>query len=709
MEELKLHIKENMIHVTEMLQMDDKLIVEKFKIKDCYYSLDTESCGENSTAWVYGWGIGNTENDIVVYGDNIDDIYMVFDKIARAHNKKFDSKKGSIERFNIFIHNLKWDFEFMKYSLMRMGFEIFYGEVKWDKFKVGQLPPGTFSIVEKDGNVYGATIKLHDTIKQQSSRKNKKGEYNTKEIAIELKLVDSYKIVQQSLKDIANEIIDVEDMFKKIDGYDYDTIRNVGHVLSEEEKMYLYNDVYLVKEFVKQFYVKLGTTKTTASSIAFESFLEITYKKGSLSENYKLFEEMFPDLTKYNKIYRIINKSYTGGLTQCNRKFKNKDLKLNNAVSIDRNSSYPAVIRDCMLPYGEPLWFEREVSKEECEERGYQMRLLRIAFDAFKNNAEDDLIGNIKVGALNVDDFGMKANEYAHTNIIGGEEIDGKIYDADVIGGNTDEGNRKYILHIWDFELENLLEHMSFYVEGIKKHSITGIQMGDGVLTKGYDVLDTILFKGKVGQFAEAVQYYADMKIRGKKENNAVMTAIAKMMMNSFYGKTGSTDIKYDRILSMNEEGIIKYDGVKQTYRSNKKYYKAFASAVTAWGRVDLRTNLYKIGYNNVMYFDTDSLYTTLTKEELESICEDILHDTELGKWKIERTYSRYKCIGAKQYILEDNKGQTVFKCAGLPKNVKEEVTFENFVQDAEFTIKQNKAVKGGYIMEDGIYRIFEE
>ena len=171
----------------------------------------------------------------------------------------------------------------------------------------------------------------------------------------------------------------------------------------------------------------------------------------------------------------------------------------------------------------------------------------------------------------------------------------------------------------------------------------------------------------------------------------------------------GSTEVKFDRILSVNEDGLIKYNGVKQTYKSSKKYYKAFASAVTAYGRVNLRKTLYKIGYNDVMYFDTDSLYTTITEEQLKERCGDIIDDYKLGMWKVERHYDRYKCIGAKQYILTQTDGQTIYKCSGLPKDLNEKIDFDNFVQGAVFKGKYKKAVKGGYDLVETFYKITEE
>ena len=159
----------------------------------------------------------------------------------------------------------------------------------------------------------------------------------------------------------------------------------------------------------------------------------------------------------------------------------------------------------------------------------------------------------------------------------------------------------------------------------------------------------------------------------------------------------------------MDENGKINYGDAVNTYKTEKKYYRAFASAVTAWGRVNLRETLYKVGHENVIYFDTDSLYTTITIDELKEKCGDIIHATELGKWDHEKTYNKFKCIGAKMYIVQETDGTVTCKCAGLGDDVKEEITFENFEIGAEFEGKKTtRAIKGGYVIRKGTHKIRE-
>lgn len=703
-----------MIEVNEFMQLGDDIVTELFN-SESYYALDTESSNNNEKAWVYAWSIGCTKTDVQVYGNNIDDIYSVFERIARANNKKYDSKRSQTVKFQVFVHNLKWDFEFLKYSFHRMGFEQFFGNVKYGK-KFGTLQRGTFSVVCNDNIVYSANIKLHDGMHFVSDRKNRKGEFNSQDIDIEIELIDSMKITQKKLSDIADELLVINDMHKKLDGYDHKIMRMENHSLTDEEKAYLYNDVYILKEWAKQFYAILKTTKKTASSIAFEKFLEKTFRYKNFADNYKVFEGLFPDLTKYALISKIIEDSYNGGMTQSNRAYVHKTIKTNKAVSMDINSSYPAVVKNCMLPYGTPTFYSKgRPTLEEKIEDNVDMELITIAFDGFKNNNPNDLIGNIKVGDNVFDyidsgafeDFDIRGSQYIHTNIVDGLEINDVITDYELIGEKNPTDKRRYTMSIWSFELENLLENMSFYIEDKKWNKEYEEWDTVEVLRKGYDVLHTVGFAGRTGIFEEAVDFYTKMKIEAKLSGNKCLEEFAKMILNSFYGVMGSNSRRVDKSYKVNENGEIVNGEVVNVYSSSKKYYKAFASAVTAWARVNLRKTLYSVGFENVLYFDTDSLYTTLNKEELEERCGDLLHDTELGKWKIERTYNEFKTIGAKKYILKTDNDEIVCKCSGLPADVREAITFEQFELGASFEGKRQPVpMYGGFVLKDVPFRI---
>lgn len=728
------HVYYNMISVEEFMDLSNEDIQWDFPI-DGIFSFDTESCSDkdnigvspkkidskgnkiwnsdyNREVRVYAWALGNHLSDRVVYGVNMDDIYKVFFRIVEAHNPKYMKKtkkcEGNKTNIKVFVHNLGWDLEFMKYNFVKNNYNYYISPLHYGR-KTGKQPTNTFNIVESKNIIYSCKLVLNETLNFTSNRKNKNGEFNKYELPIEIDFIDSYKIMAKPLATIATDVIKIDEMFYKMsEEYDYDKVREKGQDLDLLEKCYLYNDIYILKEFISQFYVPLGTEQTTASSIAFEAFLEQTFGLDTLAENYSEFEKIFPDLSEHNKIFSIIRGSYRGGWTQSNRKYTGEVQYLNYGTSIDINSSYPAVVRYKMLPYGHPAYYKGYVTDEEMINKGYQMKLLTIEYDAFKNNDDDNLIGEIQVGSANAFEFNMKGTEYVDTNIVKGLHCGDEIYEYKIIGKKKPSKMRRYTQQIWEFELNNMLENMSFYIEEKRYDDFLDLNIPTGKLVKGFEVKETLLFHGAEGIFAKAVDHYTEMKIQGKKDKNASITEFAKLVLNSFYGKMGSAPERCDRDLCYDTDShMIKNGEVIQEYEASRKYYPAFASAVTAWARVNLRTTLYKVGYNNVMYWDTDSLYTRVSEEYIREKCGDILHPTELGKWDIEKKYTEFKAIGAKKYILKQVNGDVMCKCAGLPKEVRDEITFNEFYLGNTFSGKKVRTkMVGGYALITGEYKL---
>lgn len=692
----------------------------------------------NTDVHVYAWGLGCDFTDYCVYGENLDDLFNLFNKITLSNlpKKLPTTEKGYRKlknnfKYKCFIHNLGWDIEFCKYVLHDRNLEYKLSRVsKKSKKKINEKSkPCTFNIVENNNIVYSANVTLEELDKVRVKKKLE--DMNVIEslpLYSEIEFLDSYKILSAKLEDIADNVLTIDDCFKKMSKeYDYESVREKGHKLTELERHYLYNDIYILKEFINQFYKKLNTNCVTASSIAFEKYINITYG----DKGYKGFLEDFPDLSDYKYIWSVIKNSYKGGWTQANRLYKGKLINC-YGVSIDINSSYPYSVAYCLLPKGVPTLYE---GYKECKPEK-EVSIVTIHFDGFKNKNDDDLIGNIQVGAISAVEFGLNGTEYVDTNFKKYNIVDDNtLNNCEVIGTNGKSTTHRYELSLWNFELENLLETMDFYIEEKKYDTIRGIKYSTGVFKKDYFVENTLVFQAKKGIFKKAVEHYNNMKIEGKNQCNAVMTNEGKLSNNSFYGKLASNYTRLERNLVFDENGLAQFETTENVYNADRKYYPAFASAVTAWSRVNLRTTLYKVGYNNVLYFDTDSLYTILTKEEIEVKCGDILDKTKLGKWDIEKEYTQFKSLGAKKYILNgrdyiepnklkmirgkeyklNKKGEYVLrennriicKCAGLPKQVRDKQNFETFKLGATFKGKKVRTkFKGGYALIEGEFKI---
>lgn len=763
--EQKANLEKNMLFYKDLMLKDTEFIKTNFNI-DKTFCFDTESCYKRDNkgiepkipktithkdgttseikVWndafckevkVYAWAISTECSDYVVYGNHLDEFFTTLDFIASKQITKKPKGKNPTANIKMFAHNLAWDLEFLKYHLIDKGYLYYVPHYVYNKESTKQ-PLKTFKITENNNIVYSATIITDNTVEIKTKR-------STTKIPLHLEILDSYKIMSKSLEDIAKDVIEIKDMYKKMGAlYDYESFRSDDHVLTDLELAYLYNDVYILKEFIIQFYNKLNTKQTTASAISFEKFLEVTFKQPTLKENYELFLVFYPDLSKQRYISNFIESSYRGGWTQANKTYVNHKQHVLKGISIDINSSYPAVIRYKPLPYGNPSYFDREVTDKELKELGYQLRLLNISFDGFKNKNEDDLIGHIQCGSENAKEFKCSGRDYVHTNIFDGEVVGDKIINVTKCKGcHNPTAKRRYTMQLWDFELESMLRYMDFYLEEkIEEVRNSGsIFFPTGTFTKGYEVEETLCFKANIGFFGDAVDEFTKMKVENKKKGNKAMTEFAKLVLNSFYGKLGSNYRRVVRGLELDTEtGLLSFSEVKEEYESEKKYYHAFASCVTAWARCNLRDTLYTVGYNNVMYWDTDSLYTTLDAntliEKLGKFDEKtnpngLLHPTYLGKWDMEKEYIEFKSIGAKKYIYkgrtykdpskvevidgkeyvdgEEHKFKVSCKCAGLPKDVRDKVDFKDFHLGATFLGKKSKCkLVGGYALVEGEFKI---
>lgn len=716
-------------------EVDEKgNLVRKEKIKKVINpDFDTE-------VHVYAWAVACDFTDFCVYGENLNDMFNLFNDIAFANlpDKMPKTEKGyrKIKRdlkFRCFVHNLGWDVEFMKYTLndRQINYQLSKINKKSKKKLRVKQEPCNFNIVENNNIVYSCYVGL-ENISEVVVKKQIENITTVDRLPVfcEVEFLDSYKIQSAPLEDIAKNVVKIDECFLKMsESYDYEKVRTVGHELTELEKHYLYNDVYILKEWVNQFYKKLGTNCVTSSAIAFEKYIDITYG----DKGYKGFLENYPDLSDYEYIWSIVKKSYSGGWTQANRKYRNLVVTC-NGVSIDINSSYPSSVAYRLLPYGMPVLHN---GKYECLP-DKELAIYTIHFDGFKNINDDDLIGKIQVGAMSSVEFGLNGTEYIDTNIKEYKVVGDELHECDLIGTNAESETHRYAMSFWNFELENLLESMDFYEEVKKYDPIRDFSYSTGVLKKGFYIENSLVFKAKYGEFRKAVEHFNEMKIEGKIIGDKVKEGTGKLSNNGFYGKLASNYVRLERKLYFDDEGMAQFETTDNVYNAERKYYPPFASAVTAWSRVNLRTTLYKVGYNNVLYFDTDSLYTTLSPEEIKERCGDILDKTELGKWDIEKEYTKFKSLGAKKYILYgrdyvepekivrvDNEGneyimkkgkevkrskpELICKCAGLPKEVRKKQTFETFKIGATFTGKKVRTkCKGGFALIEGEFKIHQ-
>lgn len=208
-----------------------------------------------------------------------------------------------------------------------------------------------------------------------------------------------------------------------------------------------------------------------------------------------------------------------------------------------------------------------------------------------------------------------------------------------------------------------------------------------------YDVDYTLQDIWRFRKYKDVFSKYFD-KWKHIKETtkNPVEKKIAKLMMNSLYGKFGTNDDKFSKEIQSFSNEIISYVNVPN---ETKYYYRAIASYITSQARCTLIRAIEQ-NADRFLYCDTDSIYLKGTE-----IPDLPIHDTKLGFWGFEGNYPQALFIKAKCYIKTLPDGKLETRVAGLPKKAQALINYDNFHEG--LTLKnvklQHKRVKGGVVL----------
>ena len=231
--------------------------------------------------------------------------------------------------------------------------------------------------------------------------------------------------------------------------------------------------------------------------------------------------------------------------------------------------------------------------------------------------------------------------------------------------------------------------------------------------TKNLKYIDGFMFRGKYGLFDEYIDYWTEQKIKAGKEGNKGKRQIAKLQLNSLYGKFAKSTRMRSKYPILGKDGLIHYDigEVKQ----EDGIYIPVACFITSYARrKTIGTSqaikdysIEKYGKDMYIYSDTDSIHTTLPIEECKKFCQ--IDDYKLGFWAHEATATRGKFVRQKCYI-EEIDGKIKITCAGLPDRCYEQVTWDNFKEGFTAHGKLTyKYVKGGVKLVETDFTIKEE
>lgn len=353
----------------------------------------------------------------------------------------------------------------------------------------------------------------------------------------------------------------------------------------------------------------------------------------------KAFKYLFPTLTL--DVDNDLRKSYKGGFTMVNPAYQNKVVE---GISFDVNSLYPSVMYGNMgnLPYGFPVWYDGEYKPN----KKYPLYIQKLSC-AFK----------------------LKHNKIPTVQLKGNLAFVPTEYITD------SKGIVDLVLTSVDLEL--LFKH----------YEVSNVEYYGGYM-----------FKASTSIFKKYIDYWGKIK----SESKGGMRQLAKLMLNSLYGKFATNPKKQNKIpLIIDDEIKLKLDEPS----FDKPVYTAMACFITARARaytIETSQSLYK----HWVYSDTDSCYLTgISEAEVGKYIN--IHNSNLGAWKLEHHFTKAKFLRPKTYIMKSVEDGLSITCAGMPENIKNDVinlgidkAFDKFTYGAKFDGKLiPKRVKGGVVL----------
>jgi len=182
--------------------------------------------------------------------------------------------------------------------------------------------------------------------------------------------------------------------------------------------------------------------------------------------------------------------------------------------------------------------------------------------------------------------------------------------------------------------------------------------------------------------FDKYVHFFYDIKVSSKENNNKLWTTIAKLFLNSLYGKFGQSEPHREPYGECAYKGVFReptYDvenGIHyqyigwygQLYKEYKNGETTFscpylASAITSKARMLLWMYIKQAGRVNVAYCDTDSLI--VNSRGIRKLFPS-LSQVRLGALKLETQSQCFELYGNKDYVF----GETI-RHKGIPANSK--------------------------------------
>lgn len=462
----------------------------------------------------------------------------------------------------------------------------------------------------------------------------------------------SYLLSGYSLENLSTQLTQ-HHIEKLVGNLDYELIRNSKTKLTDKELAYCVHDVLVVMAYIQErINIDGDITKIPLTKTGYVRQYCRANCIGTSKHRKEKYRTMIHGLTIEPDEYMMLRRAFQGGFTHANVFYSGKTVE--NVSSYDFTSSYPTVIVAEQFP----------MSK------------------------------GVRININSTDEFNRYTSKYACLFNVRFENINSKELFEDYISGSRCTTLENPTLNNGRVVRADLLETTITEVDYmIIKRMYSWEKMSVGtmyVYKKNY--LPTDFIKSVLKLYADKTQLKG---VEGKETDYMK----SKEMLNSCYGMM-VTDICRDEIIYENDEWSKEKPNISESldkYNSamGRFLFYPWGVWVTAYARARLFTGILECG-NDYLYSDTDSLkivnaekhtayidkYNKMVIQQLkdamdfhklphELIMPKTIDGVEkpLGVWDYEGTYTKFKTLGAKRYLVEEN-GKLKLTVAGLGKKV---------------------------------------
>ena len=513
----------------------------------------------------------------------------------------------------------------------------------------------------------------------------------------------SYKLTNMSLeKAVENELGVVH--CKAAGDLDYRVIRTAGTPLNDTEFGYCVSDVVSLYELIER---RLINEHDNLESIPMTSTGYVRRDCRNSCRKVEDYREEFLKQEMTESVYELLMEAGRGGNTHANRYMSGR--LWHDVDSFDVASSYPSQMFLRKFPVSKFTPYGDIESMTELDELLAEYAcLFRIIFTGL------EIKDNIGMPYIAI----SKATAHSkHVSLDNGRVLS-------VINREDRENDRGYIsLTLTDIDFKIIKEQYTWDEISISDFHIA---------TYGYlpeALLSQVMayFKAKT----ELKDKIKEAEKRGDEEeaaNNAYLYAKSKNRLNGIFGMCYTNPVH--NVISINEDGEWIED-TPEIATALKKYWKsrnsflvyAWGVWITAWARRHLEDLFNALGQDKVIYGDTDSgkaVDVDISKidelnakimalaDERGAYCDYNGTRYYMGIYEHENKVpiAKFKTLGAKKYVYEDEKGLHV-TISGVNKKLgaKELGSIDNFVPG--FIFKEAGGLTLYYNdVEQGIHQI---